>query len=48
MDFDQDLMRAAFNVAHDYKGGAAQLAVDIGRKPSPKNTAASTTRTVCP
>lgn len=34
MDFDQDLMRAAFNVAHDYKGGAAQLAVDIGRNPT--------------
>jgi len=34
MDFDQNLMRAAFNVAHDYKGGAAQLAVDIGRNPT--------------
>lgn len=34
MDFDQDLMRAAFNVAHDYKGGAAQLALDIGRNPT--------------
>ncbi len=34
MDFDHDLMRAAFNVAHDYKGGAAQLALDIGCNPT--------------
>lgn len=34
MDFDHDLMRAAFNVAHDYKGGAARLAIDCGKNPT--------------
>lgn len=29
-----DVMKAAFNVAHDYRGGAHQLALDIGENPN--------------